>query len=113
MNEITINAYGEQHLITLEEFRYVSADGAKGILAKCTSGEPWGKLTVNLPDAPILPENHYYIKTGSENSWVKQLIKLGYFKETGGTYSNGFAIIQIWEITEKGLQCLKRLEGQS
>jgi len=45
------------------------------ILAVSSSGEPYGKLSVNLPDFDIEP-NQFFAKTYSENSyWVEEVLK--------------------------------------
>jgi len=77
-------------------------------MAVLETGEPFGRISVNLPDVDCPPINHFHIKTYSENAWVTQLIEQGYMEETGNSitkvYTTHKSYFPIWELTEKGLK---------
>jgi hypothetical protein len=70
------------------------------IQATCDDGEPFGVLTVNLPDQN-LGEREIFVKTWSENEeFSKQVMKTGLFIDTGRRVSTGFVEAQVWKIAD-------------
>jgi hypothetical protein len=84
--------------VTLIETAY--ADGSLGIIAVEASGEPYGKLSVNL-GRPLAPR-HVAIKTWSENEQLAAAaLASGLFEESGLTIPAGFAEAPVWRIRDE------------
>lgn len=62
------------------------ADGGLAVLAqKADTGEPYARLSVNLPETGPLPEGEFYLKTWGECSELSDvLIRLGFFEPVDG-----------------------------
>lgn len=68
------SAWGRLALV-LQVNRYAQGDGLHLSVADPVTREPFGTLTVNLPEAP-LPLDLFWLKDWSENeSWARQLIQ--------------------------------------
>ena len=63
-------------------------------------GAPYARLTVNLPDAPDLPEGNYYVKTWSENAEVaRAVLASGLMLDTGQRVPTGFVEAAVWNLS--------------
>jgi hypothetical protein len=59
---------------------------------------PWGKLTVNMPEAE-LEENEFCIKNWSENvEMAAGAFSTGRFEDTGRSVQSGFISAPIWRL---------------
>lgn len=90
---ITITAWGEKRRLVLGPLgRY--QNGRLG-LAFLEDDEPYGMLTVNLPDAH-LNEGELFIKDWSENEpLVAALIEAGWLVPTGREVQSGFVFPRV------------------
>lgn len=77
-------------------------DGSKALQIMCDDDfpEPWCTLTVNMEHGP-LEENHYLVKTWSENAeTAHMLLDQGIFEDTGVRVPNGYVEAEIWKLKE-------------
>ena len=94
--KLTINTFGSDQEIVLEKHNY--GNDRIAITASCTDGEPWGTLTVNMPEIH-LDDDEIIVKDYSENSeWVPQVIKQlpELFEATGRQAKSGFVSCPIY-----------------
>jgi len=63
-------------------------------------GEPYGTLTVNIPECPLQEEKgEILVKTWSENEhFSKKMMETGMFEDTGKRWGTGFVEAQIWRV---------------
>lgn len=98
---LKISLHGEDYEIFLDD-SLCYGNGVKAIQAFLKTHEPFGKVTVNLPDAPVPDESHIYVKTWSENAaWVPQLLEVcDFFEDTGRRIPTGGydAEAQVWRL---------------
>ena len=74
-------------------------EGRIAIQAVCDDGTPLAVLTVNIPDEKI-KRNEIIVKAWSENERIAQdMLKTGWFKDTGRRIPTGFVEAQVWEVT--------------
>jgi hypothetical protein len=77
------------------------SDGDRvAIQAKSLDNEPYGTLTVNIPECP-LDENkgEILVKTWSENErFSKTVFDTGLFEDTGKRFGTGFVEAQVWRV---------------
>lgn len=64
MTGLKVCAYGEELEIATTNYR---ENGALAVLAFDKEGEPYGNISVNLPESADLPEGAFYVKHWSEN----------------------------------------------
>lgn len=63
-----------------------------------SDGIPYGMLTVNIPEADLLP-GEILVKTWSENETLAAAaLASGHFKDTGKRVPTGFCEAQVWEV---------------
>jgi hypothetical protein len=78
------------------------ANDRLAIQANCDDG-PYGKLTVNLPENQLGP-NEIFVRTTEENERLaKAAMKTGLFEDTGKKLPSGFIKISIWKL-KNGVQ---------
>lgn len=71
------------------------------VLLGAKNGEPYGILSINVPDAP-LADNEFIVKGYSENQGLDNInLYGGLFKDTGDMIPVGFNICPIWEIIKE------------
>ena len=68
-----------------------------------TTGEPFGKLTINIPEkANCLGEDKVFIKSYSENTELaKAARESGLFAPTGEWITSGFVKVEIWKLRKE------------
>ena len=96
---ITIDFLGTPTTLTLVEHRYTDNDRL-AIQAVCEDGEPFGMITVNLPEA-VLADDEICVKVWSENSmWVPQLLAQlkDKFVPTGREVRTGFVSAPVYRV---------------
>lgn len=96
MHKLTINAFGNDQEIVLNKHEYDNDRIA--ICAVCTDGEPWGTLTVNIPEIP-LADDEIIVKNYSENeAWVPQVLEAlpEVFEPTGRRAQSGWVSCPIY-----------------
>lgn len=89
--------------IDLEIFRTKYADGNLAVTIHTAGGEPYAKLSVNLPEiANMLEPDQFFVKTWSENeAIVKVMRELEIFKPTGREVEvSQWCTSEIWQINE-------------
>jgi hypothetical protein len=65
------------------------------------TGEPYGVLTVNLPERE-LSDDELFVKTYDENARIAAaVLKLGIFEETKMSVRIGFADVSVWRIADR------------
>ena len=75
------------------------ADGRLAVVARETSGLPWGKLSVNPGPEIAVPAGTFAVKTWSENgSWWRIAEASGLFIPTGTVISIGDLAAPLWRI---------------
>lgn len=75
------------------------SNGRLAIQANCDDG-PYGKLTVNLPDDTVGP-NEIFVRTTEENEHLaKAAMKTGLFEDTGKKVPSGFIEISVWKLKD-------------
>ncbi len=63
-----------------------------------SEGEPWGVLTVNLPDVP-LQEGEILVKTWDENAPFREpALASGRFVDTGGRVPINHVSAEVWRV---------------
>ena len=68
-----------------------------GRVAIALDGGRFGKLTVNIPHAP-LEAGQIFVKTWGENEWLREAaLATGLFTDTGGHMGSGFCIAEVWK----------------
>jgi hypothetical protein len=69
----------------------------------CSNGEPFMKVTVNLPDAEYkLHKGEFCVKTWSENEpYVADLLRSGLFVDTGKRVPSGFCEASVWKLADR------------
>jgi hypothetical protein len=93
---LDVNFYGEIHHTNIHITQYGSSRIA--ILLQEQDGEPFGTLTVNLPDEEI-EDGEIIVKTWSGNEPLADAaMKSGLFSDTGKRLKTGFVEAQIWRI---------------
>ena len=84
--------------VLMYQEKYPVNDRIAVLLRMSGTGEPFGVLTVNIPDAKIR-NDEICVKTWSENEWwYSQLLNTRYFCDTGKRVPCGFAVAEIWNI---------------
>lgn len=98
MNKSIGNITVDGVTLTIIATHYTSNDRC-AILLESADGEPYGRLTVNLPDASIA-EDEILVKTWSENSNLRApALASGHFKDTGRRIPNGMVIAEVWKFS--------------
>jgi hypothetical protein len=95
---IEIRLYEDTYKINLTKSEYQNKRLAI-VATDATDGSPFGKVTVNLPEAP-LNDNEFFVKNWSDGAWVDQLLTSGLFIDTGKTESTGFCKAPVWKLKE-------------
>ena len=96
MKDHTISVRGE---LCYVHYAYY-ADGNIAIQYTVNDGEPFGTLTVNLPDTEI-SEGEFAVKTWSENEQLaKAALASGIFEDMGKRIPTGFVEAHIWKFAE-------------
>ena len=98
-NQFQLDVLGESLTLILMAGRY--RGGRLAIESYELSGEPWGVLTVNLPEARDLAADEIIVKTWSENEiWVPQLLTVlpHVFEDTGRRIPAGYTQAQVWKL---------------
>ena len=90
-----IFAYGEE--IEMKETQYRNKRAAIQLVSAET-GEPYGMLTVNIPEFP-LDEEEILVKAWSENEpYRAPALATGLFQDTGKRAPAGFTEAEVWLI---------------
>jgi hypothetical protein len=90
VTEFTLGPYALQII----EAEYAS--GRKAFFAQTAEGEPFGAISVNLPELP-LDENEFFAKTWGENEVLRApLLATGAFIDTGKRVPTGHVIAEVW-----------------
>lgn len=89
----TIKAYGEELRLILERYR----NGRSAIRMESGIGEPYGVLTVNIPEA-VLATEEILVKTWAENEPFRApALASGLFKDTGRRIRIEFVDAEVWK----------------
>ena len=84
--------------------QYVS--GGTAVEAWCEDG-PYATISVNIPDAPALPEGQFYLKDWSENAPIAQaMVAAGIIEAVTPPVSarSGFVTAHAYQFTDLGAQ---------
>jgi hypothetical protein len=88
-------------------FREYASNGATAVRALLSESLPYGNVSVNFEDAPILPKGQFYLKDWSGDDPVAQaMIDEKLIEPVAGTtpvYS-GFIVAHAYQFTEDGLK---------
>jgi len=76
-------------------------NGRLAIQLETENGEPYTTLTVNLPNAPLLP-GEFFVKTWDIESEevVSAALKSGIFVDTGARVPTGYVQAEVWRYAE-------------
>lgn len=92
--KIIVDSYGKKTECRIITGRYDPPRLA--ITLETYIGEPFGTLTVNLPDDK-LDEGEFFVKTWSENEGLaKSCMNSGAFIDTGKRVKTGYVEAQVW-----------------
>ena len=81
--------------LRLKQMAYT--DGNAALVIEDMDGQPYGKLSVNVPEIP-LGKNEYIIKNYSENiELAANIYKQGWFDDSGIRVKSGFVEMPIWK----------------
>lgn len=95
MNIGTLRAMGELLNVAREHY----GNGRIAIELVTSTGESFAVLSINLPDTPSPPENHFWAKTWSENEPLREpALASGLFEDTGERARTGFVTAELWRI---------------
>jgi hypothetical protein len=86
----------------LEQYTY----GGTAVEAWCEDG-PYATISVNMPDAPLLPEGQFYLKNWSENAPIAQaMIAAGIIEAVNPPViaHSGLITATAYQFTELGRQ---------
>jgi len=90
----TVNSFGETHQVVARAGCYEG--GRTAIVLKGIDGSPFGKLTVNIPECPLEPDE-ILVKTWAENEgWAHGFLDYPFFADTGKRCPTGFVEAEIW-----------------
>lgn len=107
MATIKFKAYGEEQEVILRLNSY--GNGRLAIESLLLDGEPWGLLTVNIPDSPV-EEDEACLDT---NNWedVVQLVEEYHLGEnTGKLAFSGYCVYPIYKFDRKILNTYTRTD---
>lgn len=65
-----------------------------------SKAEPYARLTVNLPDEHLEPDEIFVRQLDSNQEIIPPILRLGIFEETTMSVKNGHAMIPIWRIAD-------------
>lgn len=89
----TITAYGEELRLVLGRYQNLRA----AIRLESLLGDPWGVLTVNLPEVP-LGKGELLVKTYGENEPLRApALASGLFQDTERRVKVGYAEVEVWK----------------
>jgi hypothetical protein len=97
-----IHAFGVD--LVIRRARY--SDGALALVVESEQGEPWGKLSVHLPETPNLAPGEFCVKLWGENEAFREpALACGAFVDTGVRIPVGaFAHAEVWRLAGEPLQ---------
>lgn len=99
----TVDVFGKQFKISLDVGRYSNDRVAISAIDE-EDGDMFGRLTVNLPEEELGPDE-IFVKTWSENKvWVQQVLAAmpHVFQDTGRKAQAGYTEAAIWKFTLLG-----------
>jgi hypothetical protein len=112
---MTVNLGGKKYDVHFRTSFYTLSK-SPAIELVLADGEPFGTLTVNIPEAlevhkEKLGDMEIVVKTWSENEALAEAaLKTGLFEDTGRRISTGFVLAQIWRV--KAVATNMRHEGK-
>lgn len=94
---LNFTSYGRMNLCVFDVRCYENGRPALRLLS-ALDGEPFGTLTVNIPEASVL-SGEIIVKTWSENeAMAAAALASGLFRDTGRRIHTGFVQAQVWEV---------------
>jgi hypothetical protein len=95
--EIEVRVWAKNWKVEIHKKQYADGNPALVIWDQ-QNREPWGKLSVNIPDVPLEP-GLYHVKTWGENEkLIGPLLETGAFIDTGLRVPCGFCDASIWKL---------------
>lgn len=91
--------------VTVTQERYLGPEGPRAIILSLEDGEPLAKLSVNVPESALLPDDCFYVKTWGENEELaKDAADSGLFIERMDLPRAvcGYASAKVWQIKQGG-----------
>lgn len=89
-----IHAFGRKLKMTAGAYR----NGRMAVRVEGEQGEPWGMLTVNIPDLP-LKDNEILVKTWEESQGLREpALASGHFVDTGVRVPINRVAAEVWRI---------------
>lgn len=96
--EFEVHAFDRYFNTVMKVDRYTRGGAICLELVMKEDAEPFCTLTCNIPGT-ILRDWEILVKTWSENrETAEEMLKSGFFKDTGRRVSTGFVQAQIWEV---------------
>lgn len=62
-------------------------------------GEPWCRLSVNIPNADNIGEDEFAFDANNNGREQQQWLNCGHFQDTGKVALSGYCTYPIWKIT--------------
>jgi hypothetical protein len=94
---LNFTSYGRMNLCVFDVRSYQNGRPALRLLS-ALDGEPFGTLTVNLPESKVLA-GQIIVKVWSENeAMAAAALASGMFRDTGGRIPTGYVEAQVWEV---------------
>lgn len=96
--ELTVNLFGEIYKVSFCLEKYQNG-GRVALRAILDNREPFGMLTVNIPEARI-GDGEIIVKTWSENEPLAEAaLASGLFIDTGKRIPTGHVFAQVWRLS--------------
>lgn len=76
------------------------SNGRLAIKAYLANHEPWGVLTVNLPDDPLEPGEFFVKHWGGNEPLVEAALACGLFIDTGKRVETGYVHAHVWRMAK-------------
>lgn len=101
-SSIKVNLYGESCEIDLYVTRYVNPPGLAVIANGSKQGDPFGKVSISVPESALLPDWGFFAHEYSEGeAWVPQLLNLEpkLFELLDIETTTGYVRVRAWKLT--------------
>lgn len=106
---IDIDLYGESFRLLAELGRYENDRLAISFVTH--DGEPFGHLTINMPQAD-LPDGMVFVKDWSENAgWVPQIIAAGWLVPDNSGVMSGMVVVPRMKLAGALAEYVTAMEG--
>lgn len=94
-----LNYFGQVKVegVPLKVHTAMYANKRLAVVVTTNSGEPWARLSVNLPNANI-QRGEFAFDAPKHSEVARDYLKSGFFRETGRYEMSGYCCYPIWEL---------------